>query len=94
MATISMTEAREGFADLCNRVAYRHETIGISKHGKIVAALIPVQNRELLEKIEQLIDLDLSASALAESRRAGTTSLGDMARKIGIDVNSEQPAGR
>jgi len=43
MKSITATEAARRFSDLLNRVAYRHETLEISRGGRAVARLTPVQ---------------------------------------------------
>lgn len=92
MATVSMTHAREHFADLCERVFFRRETIVITK-GKgrnERVALIPIQSLALLEKIEQVIDLAHAESALEEVRNgADTKSLEDIQRALGIEEKEQ-----
>lgn len=43
MESITATKAARRFSDLLNRVAYRHETLEISRGGRAVARLTPVQ---------------------------------------------------
>ena len=88
MATVAMTYAREHFAELCERVFFRHETIVITK-GKRKderVAIIPIQSLDLLEKIEQLIDLERARTALEDVRNgANTPSLEDIKQALGIE---------
>jgi len=51
-----------------NRVTYRGERIVIRKHGRPVAALVPVEDLTLLREIEDRIDLEDARKALAEAR--------------------------
>ena len=41
--TLSVTEAARGFSDLVNRVRYRGETAVLTKNGRAVARLVPVE---------------------------------------------------
>jgi prevent-host-death family protein len=51
MATeIPVTRAREELADLLNKVAYAHERITLTRHGKPVAALVPADDLAWLEE--------------------------------------------
>jgi prevent-host-death family protein len=63
---VSVSEARESFADLVNRVAYRKERILITRHGKRVAAIIPLEQIEFLERAEDEFDLRLADEARKE----------------------------
>jgi prevent-host-death family protein len=67
MTAITLTEARDGLGDLINRVAYAHERILILRRGKIVAAIVPIGELELLQKLEDHIDLRDAKEALAGS---------------------------
>lgn len=42
--TLSVTEAARGFSDLVNRVRYRGESATLTKNGRPVARLIPVDS--------------------------------------------------
>jgi prevent-host-death family protein len=41
MTTITWRELRENLADMINRVRYQNERIAITRHGKVVAELVP-----------------------------------------------------
>ena len=41
--TLSVTEAARGFSDLVNRVRYRGESATLTKNGRPVARLVPVE---------------------------------------------------
>lgn len=41
MITITWRELRENLADMVNRVRYQNERIAITRHGKVVAELVP-----------------------------------------------------
>jgi prevent-host-death family protein len=63
---VSISEARETFADLVNRVVYRKERIVVTRHGKRIAAIIPMEQVEFLERAEDEFDLRMADEALAE----------------------------
>jgi prevent-host-death family protein len=70
MTTVSITDARDEFADLVNRVAYGHERIIVARRGKSLAALVPPEDMALLEMIENEIDLAAARAALADPATA------------------------
>lgn len=61
-----ISEARGDFSDTINRVAYRGERVVLTRHGRRVAAVVPVEDLELLERIEDARDLDAVREALAD----------------------------
>lgn len=66
MPRMSASKARDEFSDALNRVAYKGERIVLRRRGKDVAALVPVEDLELLEEIEDRIDVEKAKNALKE----------------------------
>ncbi len=64
MTEITVSQARGGFAELISRVAYGHDRVIISKNGKNVAAVVPLEDMELLEALEDRLDIDSARKAL------------------------------
>jgi prevent-host-death family protein len=60
------SKARDEFAETLNRVAYRGERVVLRRHGKDVAAIVPVEDLQLLEDIEDRMDLEAARKALKE----------------------------
>lgn len=53
--TYSLTEAKAKFSEIINRVHFRHEKFTITKKGKAVAVVLPVDELQGDEKGEGLI---------------------------------------
>jgi prevent-host-death family protein len=64
--TISTAEARKNFADIVNKVAYGKEPIVLTRRGQGIAALISIDELELLQQIEDYLDIEDAKKALAE----------------------------
>lgn len=67
---VRVSEAREGFAELVNRVAYGHERIRVARRGREIAALVPIEDLDLLEHLEDIIDLAEARAAIADEENA------------------------
>lgn len=63
---VAATEARNQFAEILNDVAFRGERVELERHGKSIAAVVPIEDLELLEQLEDRMDLDEARKALAE----------------------------
>lgn len=47
MTRMSASEAKDGFAETLNRVAYSNERVLVERHGKDVAAIISIEDLRL-----------------------------------------------
>ena len=52
MKRINIASAREHFAEILNRVAYAKHRYRITKRGKPVAAVIPLEDLKILERLD------------------------------------------
>jgi prevent-host-death family protein len=66
MYRVPASQAREKLADIVNEVAFGHERIVLHRHGKDLVAVIPVEDLQLLEELEDRADLAAAKKALAE----------------------------
>ncbi len=64
--TISIADARKQFADIVNKVAYGRESVILTRRGEKIAALVSMEELELLKQIEDFIDIEDAKKALAE----------------------------
>jgi prevent-host-death family protein len=76
-----MTQARQDFTNITNRVMFGNERICIEKNNKPAVAVVPARDVELLEALEDKIDLEEALKALKEP---GTIRLKDLKKKLGI----------
>jgi len=66
MTAIPISEARERLAYLGNLVSLRGERLLVERRGKKLFALVPVEDAELLELLEDRQDLDAIRAAKDE----------------------------
>ncbi len=74
MVKIQVSEIRDNLAEFLNRTAYGNERLVIERRGKAVAALVSMDDMELLLKLEAEVDLADARKALAEAEEEGTVS--------------------
>jgi prevent-host-death family protein len=86
MTRIAATAVRDNLSDTLNRVAYQRERIVLRRHGKDVAAIVPIEDLALLEKLEDEIDVREARKALAAMKRSGAKPipLEKVRRKLGL----------
>jgi prevent-host-death family protein len=71
MYTLDTVSARKNFSDTINRAAYGKERVNLTRRGKTVAVIIPVEDAERLEALEDAQDLADARKALAEFKASG-----------------------
>jgi prevent-host-death family protein len=63
---LTTTTARSQFADIVSRAEYAGEYTIIHRHKKPVAAVIPISDLKLLERLEDEIDIADARKAMKE----------------------------
>jgi len=84
---LNVSKAREEFPDVVKRAAYAKERTIVSRRGKDLAALIPIEDLRLLERLAQQemdrIDREDAHAALKEAEERGSIPLEDLMRELG-----------
>jgi len=83
MSEHRISEARETFSTTVNRVAFGHERVVLTRHGKRVAAVVPVEDLELLEALEDARDLDEVRAALADPENRDPVAWDELKNQLG-----------
>ncbi len=71
MTKLAASQARDAFSDTLNRVAYRGERIVLRRRGKDLAAIVPIEDLKLIQRMEDEIDLREAKKALSDMKRKG-----------------------
>ena len=69
MASVSTSKIREELSDTINRVAYGGERVVLKRRGKPIAAIVSLEDVELLERLEDEMDVEAAKKALKEPGR-------------------------
>lgn len=84
MTHLSVQEAGEQFSDLIHRVAEEKERILVTRDGEQLVAIIPIEDLELVEALEDKIDLEEARAARQEAIEKGTISLEELKKELGF----------
>ena len=84
MVRVSTVEARERFSDLVNRVAYGKERVILSRRGRELVAIVPLEDMRLLEALEDRLELEEARAALNEADEKGTVSWTVLKAELGL----------
>lgn len=84
MKRITAAEARKHMAELVNRAAYGKERFVVTRHGKELVAIVPLEEVTLLDRLRALLSKKDFEAAIAEMEEAGTTSWQDVRRELDL----------
>jgi prevent-host-death family protein len=82
--TLNSSDAREQLADVLNRVAYAGDRVRIARRGKVVAAVVPIGDLEMIERLENEIDIREAEKGLREAKKKGTIPLDIIREELGL----------
>lgn len=80
---VSVSEARDQFADLVNRAAYKEERVLLLRRGRPIAAIVPIDDVAYLEKLEDEYDVRVAEEALAQGGE--TIAWEEIKKEFGVE---------
>jgi prevent-host-death family protein len=83
---VTTVAARQNFSDLINRAAYGKDRVLLTRRSRPLAAVVPIEDIALLEKIEDREDLKAARAALREIKRKGTIPWTRLKKDLGLDA--------
>jgi len=81
---VTVADARNTLADILNRVAYGKERVVITRHGKQLAAIVPVEDLELTSKLRRFVAQKDVDHALRELDSGRARSWQNLRRELGL----------
>lgn len=75
---INTVDAREEFSEIMQRVSHHKERIILTRRGKEIAAIVPLEDLKHIQQSENKNDLKEAVEALQEARNCGTISLQEL----------------
>jgi prevent-host-death family protein len=82
MNSVTAKDLKDHPADVLGRVQYGNERVAVTRYGKEVAAVVPIEDARLLERLEDLIDGEDALQAIVEAEREGTIGLDELREKL------------
>ena len=79
---VSAVQVRKRLAEVIDRAAFGKERVILARRGKAVAAIVSLEDVELLEALEDRIDLENARAALTEAEKEGTVSWEEFKRAL------------
>jgi prevent-host-death family protein len=86
MTRVKGSDARNDFATTLNRVADGKDRVVLGRRGKDLGTFVPMEDLELLRKLEDRLDLEAARAALKEAERKGRTLRKEIRNDLGLSV--------
>ncbi|MHA7627576.1 type II toxin-antitoxin system Phd/YefM family antitoxin [Corallococcus sp. M7] len=90
MMEVSITEARDDLAELLNRAAYGKERLVLTRHGKKLVAVIPFEDLEALEALEDRRDIQKADAARRESEGQPRVAWKQVKAELGLTKKAKK----
>ena len=84
MDKMTTVKARNNFSEVVNRVAYGKERIVVTRRGKGLAAVVPIEDLADLEKIENRLDAEKVRSAWKKQGRKNPKAWEKVKKELGL----------
>lgn len=67
MTTISAEKARNSFSELVSHTAYSKDRVVVTRNGKKLVAIVPIEDLQLLERLADRLEDELDAEAIRDA---------------------------
>jgi prevent-host-death family protein len=81
---MSTVELRENLSEAVNRAAFGKERVVLTRRGRKLAGIVPYEDLQLLEALEDRKDIEDAKRALKEAAKKGTISLAELKKDLGL----------
>ena len=82
MTTLTATQARRQLPEMLNRAAYGGERIAIERRGKVLAAVVPAEDIDLLQRLEDEHDIREAKKAIRDYEKHGGIAWEDLKKQL------------
>ncbi len=83
------TQARREFADIVAAAHYGAERTTITRNGKPMAAVVPLEDLEAMEALEDMMDLKVAKQRLKSFRKQGGKTLEAFRQELNEEQSEE-----
>ena len=81
--TMTTIDAKEKFTDLINHVSHSKERVILTRRGKEVVAMVPLEDLQYLEATQDKHDLREAGDAFKETKNSGSITLEQLKDDLG-----------
>lgn len=84
MKNVTTAEARKNLSELLNRAAYGGERFVVTRHGRELVAIVPLEDITLLDRVRGFLEVRDFHAALKELSAAGTVPWDEVRRDLDL----------
>ncbi|KIC73222.1 Prevent-host-death family protein [Neochlamydia sp. EPS4] len=80
----AFSQARSELTTIVNHVAFCHDRYVLTRNGKDVAAIVPIDDLEMLETLEDERDIEVAQRVDKDIKKHGTVKWKEIKRDFGL----------
>lgn len=84
MTIMSSSDAREHFPEIISEAAFGNKRFVVTRRGKRLAAIIPIEDFDMIEALEDKLDLEDARKAIKDVKKTGATSWNKLKLELGL----------
>ena len=84
MGQVNTVNARAQFSEIINRAAFGKERVTLTRRGKEIVAVVPIEDMKLIRSLGRQDRLEEAREALSEVKKKGTVSWEKIKKELGI----------
>jgi prevent-host-death family protein len=84
MDAVSTAEARKNLSEILSRAAYGKERVVVTRHGKGIAAIVPLEDLDALERVRRFVARKDVAEALADLEAGRSVPWRELRQELGV----------
>jgi prevent-host-death family protein len=84
MDAVSTAEARKNLSEILSRAAYGKERVVVTRHGKGIAAIVPLEDLDALERVRRFVARKDVAEALADLEAGRSVPWQELRQELGV----------
>jgi len=81
---MSVAQIRQEFAEALNQAAYGKKRVVITRRGRKLAAVVPIEDLHFLEERDEQLAIEQAKAAWEEAKEKGTISVEEAKRILGL----------
>lgn len=84
MDAVSTADARRNLSEILNRAAYGKERLVVTRHGKGIAAIVPLEDLDVLDRVRRYVARKDVSEALEDLEGGRAVPWSELRRELGL----------
>ncbi len=82
MDAVTVNDLKDHTGELLGRVQLGYERVAITRYGEQVAAIVPIEDARLLERLQEMIEAEGAFKAIEEAEWESATGVVELRKRL------------